>query len=552
MSTNNSTTHGKYDKFKTPVVEIFVGRSKDSLQKLPEQISRLVEKVEVTLTQEKETCVLPQITITFIEGSREPYSPIGDTAAIYGSEVKGLNNSAGFLTDLTVDNGGSIASLISSQAAALTTSFVGGNSINIEPKVPKNNYKYLFQEGSVIKVKIYYLESPQLSLTVLGYISVLESDFPSDDQPRTKITALGPSAELDKISPPVAVVFKKTDVLATTISPQTSKITQSFSSKNIYEILDETCKKQGLGLVVSSDLLAALQDPDKHFIWPAGKSFVQFLNDLASRSNAYFGVLIDPITLKDTVYFVSKSQYNSYVSIKQKSLFTYKAPGSLLKDVSVKVDFSTPTSVYHAGWDEKGKRVESGYEEHGKELVAITNAGAVNTLPKGDGASAVTKNLKEQKSISKVNAVPYNNKKIVQETAISSTACAHNKTVALEFNSLGYPSLIPGKIYIGGIGQRYSNYYTMINITHTVDDTGYTCKAVCTNDNLAAGGTASQDKKILNEPNDDQSDSISIPINAAANFLNAVNFASSSLLDASVASIDIDPNPKQTIDKFYT
>lgn len=572
MATNTSILNTGYGRFRTPVVEVYVGESDGkNMQLLPAQVKKLLEKVELTFTQVSSVCAIPQIVLTFIEGSREPYSKLSKTSELYniqGEKIQFLSNSTGFLTDLIFDGEGSISSPIqnfnisvlnaipnniatfSTESISNPLDFIEGladSTVSIEPIQIPGKKKYLFKEGNLVKVTVYYAENPQLRMSTLGHIQVVQSEFPEEDHPRLTITCLGTASQFDKITPPKAITYKKV-ALPPLISPANGKPVYTFQNKSVYEILKETCESKGIRLIVSGDLIGTLQDEDKHFVWTAGKSFLQFMNELAGRTNAYFGSLIDPETNDDVVYFVSKPLFNSYLTITDKNLFTYRANGSILKSVSVKADFASITGVHNAGYDDTGKLLGQGYQEPQEQMVLVQGAGATDTTPKGKAAEGVSSNIKNKKFIGKSQAVPHNNVQNVKDTAKTSTACTFNKTINLEFTSLGHPHLNTGKLYIGGIGDRYSNYYTVVSVTHTVDSGGYVCKATCLNDNLSQGGASAPSAKVIQ--NATQTESVAVPITQVSNVLSSIAAATSTFASAVSSGVTTSSNPKQDIDKI--
>ena len=62
------------------------------------------------------------------------------------------------------------------------------------------------------------------------------------------------------------------------------------------------------------------------------------------------------------------------------------------------------------------------------------------------------------------------------------------RTIMLEFTTLGYTKFTPGVIDIRNIGVRYSGKYRVITVTHTIDSTGYSTKGSAISFALRAGG----------------------------------------------------------------
>ena len=165
-----------YSKFRTPFYEVSIANSVGkNLTRLPMQIERLIEKIEFTET----ICCssFNQITITFIEGSREPFTLTNGSFAdptLYATdgESSALSNTSGMLTDLRFSKSGGVTALLGnltkfisggalSGVLAFLTSFGKDNTppapvFDFQPLGTPETLAYLFQERNQVQIKFGY------------------------------------------------------------------------------------------------------------------------------------------------------------------------------------------------------------------------------------------------------------------------------------------------------------------------------------------------------------------------------------------------------------
>lgn len=500
-----------YRQFKTPYYEITIGDAAWNRKvKLPDHILRLVDKIEMT-----ETMYVPEVneepttlTITFIEGSREPASPdhkLGNKGlyqiasenplneksvdtAIAGS----LTNRPGIITDLRFSGSGGITWLTESEKK--TGKVDNKAQKNVQDKTTTRKYKqeldqpmFLFNERNIIKVTWGYKEN-NYKRSASFRIMTIATDFAEAGQPLTTITAYSTLIPLDQIATKKGVPFSKKTVV--TRSGHKIEIQEDLKTE---DLLKDICKKAGMNCILSDNLPAAQIDKDKQKIWPAGESLTQFLKKLADMHGCVFEIQINPQTGVDTLIFLKRDDFEKRTIIRDKELLYWKSSGSILKRVAITADFGHVGGAAKTGLDEVGDNQSEDTMSNERLLVdenkKSEKPAAVD--PTGSNAIPAVKNISEKVAnggtTGKVDNTPVKSKGIVQDRA-QVEANNRNRLVTIEFTTLGYPKLTTGIVEIGGIGIRYSGKYRIFRVTHTLNAQGYICTANGTSHTIGAGG----------------------------------------------------------------
>lgn len=482
----------QYDKFKTPFFEIKIGSaSGKNLTKLPSSLIKLVEKIEITDTIAG--CnIASQFNIIFKEGSREPFKKaVSESAKSLYKELDSTN-ATGFLTDLRFIDLGSGASGFSSIIPAsvgatikapvsAASALVGAGAANPEntiivadDTVKLKKVKYVFQEKNMVVITWGYLEDQQNVRTIAGNIIAVQSDFPEIGHPSTSINCAGPGSWLDQVAPTKAVYFNSSVLNGADASGPLV----TFSDLDI----EDTLKKllPGFEFRISKNLLNKKLDKYHSKILAAGKSPEQFLRTLKKYTNAIYISYYNPITFVPTIAFISRNDYMARV-LQPASLLTFKAPGSILKSISVKADFAGLTGAVVKGVDSEGKIVTAVASNGQIAESLFEGKGVIDTSPAaGDPQTAaveVSATLSStEASVGMVEASPEADDPISLVDQAQAKAACMNRLVFLEYTCLGYPKLTNGLYYFGGIGNRYSGPYEMVSVTHIIDQNGYQCR----------------------------------------------------------------------------
>lgn len=489
-----------YDKFRTPFFEIKIGNaSGKNMQDLPPSIIKLVEKIEITETIAG--CeITSQFNIVLKEGSREPFSKVagGSTKSLY-PDVD-LTNSSGMLTDLRFasKSGGGFTSVIPSAVGkALSSiknltskisSITGLNSETSSTITEENNIisdetdqlsdvTYLFQQRNQVEVTWGYLEDAQNKRTIKGIIQVLQSNFPESGHPSTTITCMGPGSWLDQLTPLNALYFREESLV--TNDPLTGPV-YTFDDITVEDSLRKVVGP-GFKVIVSNNIVNQTTDKYHSKILPAGKSVEQFIRGMKKSNNAFYISYYSPKTGQPVIAYISRNDFMKKTPITNRTLFTYKAPGSIIKTIDVRVDFNGVTGAAHYAIASDGT----------VKTVSANNGSSTETLFKDralvDNNPTSGNHIPEAKQISdsfgngnslvgKVTMSPQGDDTNSLADSAKAQANCMNKLVFLEFTSLGYTKLTPSMCYFGGIGNRYSGQYEIISVTHTVDNNGYSCK----------------------------------------------------------------------------
>jgi hypothetical protein len=484
-----------YNRLKTPFYNVYVRDSEASeFLKLPNSVSSLIEKVEILETFTNETCMHGVISLTLTEGSREPYSTDGhiNTSELYGKDAL-VSNKTGMLCDLKYEatRGGTGITRLSSDAvgavANTATNLTGtsANAADIIEEVYGNTkgatgVKYLFEANNRIKVEWGYLEDKTLTREVVGYIITVQAEFPENDQPKV-IIHCGPSSyALDQISIGIGQTYvKKINSAIDSVLGQL----EDFEGTSVPDILKDICAKAGMDYVISDKFLN--QDPPKGTgkVNSGDLTFNKFLNRLAKNHDAYYRVIVDPKTQKDTILFLTKKDIDKTLILEDTNLLRYRANGSILKAISINVDYAKSIGNQNIQINKQGKTVVVNSSDSTQiaivdgEESAINDPTSNNAVPAAKGAQAnISKSAKKKATThTEVHAARMDPQSI-REDSQAKAGCQIKDYIALEFQTIGYPKLIPGTYIFSGIGERYSGTYHVINVTHVLDKDGYSCR----------------------------------------------------------------------------
>lgn len=492
-----------YSQFKTPLFKISVSLpgTKEPVY-LPQQITRLIQKVEIIENYVSEGCSVDYFNIVFAEGSREPFSNDGsvDTSSIYGTDSlpgNTLTNNSGFLLDLrfTTKNGiQGITSLSKSAESAIVDVSNILDPLSQTTLSVNSDPTYLFQEGNIVTIEWGYVEFPKKRI-IANPILMIQSDFPEAGQPTTTIICQSPVALLDQIAPPNGVNYKK--VSGGSVN-ELGEIIVDYQDISTIDLLKSFCDDHGILPRISTDVLNDVLDKNAAKVWHAGQSFIEFLRHLARQSNCKFRIYIDPNSNYNYVMeFIKNPDMMSQSSIPSDmdALLTYKGVNSILKSFNVRADFAGLPAIAQVGLNSSGKSQAAVTGDGSDQTVLFaTGNSLVNYDPTNKSTvaqSVVSKAfIKDESNITiptnKVNVNPgADAPTVLSDTALAAFARCGNKQIAVEFKTLGYPLLMAGEIIkFSNVGQRYSTRYEVRTVTHTFDSTGYNCTGTALGFNL--------------------------------------------------------------------
>lgn len=481
-------------RFKTPFFDIEVGDAKgNNMIPLPPSLKMLVEKIEITenFIDCHHSFV---VSITFIEGSREPFKQNAAVSAedLYpsgGQAGQGLTNAPGMLTDLKFDqlgnsagfnavaSPGAVGAVLGGTYAGAAQDIIAGlidgaapdedeNKVTTKPEGP---IKYVFEEKNQIKVTWGYKEDTDNKRTIRTRIAYVRSTFPENDHPRLVVSSLPIDMSLDQITPTKGVVFSTKD------------FSGNYEDMKVGDIIKKVCSDAGMKCVVSDNLFNEKVDKHHATVWAAGQSFKQFITGLAKRTNSYFGTIMHPQTGEDYVIFISRTDFESKPIVDTPGLFTYKGEGSIVRSITLNGDFYKPVGAAQTGVDDEGT-TKSSYTTTGQDgVVLYQGGGQADADPTGGNSIPAAKQLntkvaKNAGVVGNSEVSPEKDKSSLTEAAKAKAACMSSKLITIEFSSLGYTLIRPGIVQFKGIGQRYSGEYMLVSVTHTLGPNGYDCR----------------------------------------------------------------------------
>lgn len=511
-----------YTKFKTPFFEIEVGDpSWSRTVKLPHHILRLVSKVEITETMMVDDSLQPSsITITFIEGSREPASPdykMG-TSGLYQIPSDGdsidmdiagsLTNRSGIITDLRFSGNHGITFLTEQEKKTgrvdnRIQKNVQGKNVTRKHKDEKSSPMFLFQQRNLVKVTWGYLEDPKTIRSKTLSIVNIATNFPESGMPTTTVTCSSSFMLMNQIASKDGLSFQKTKTVK-----KDGHDVEIHEDIPLKDVLEDISKKAGMKAIISDDLINPTIDKHAVKSIPAGETVAQFIARMARASGCFYEIKPDPKTGKDVLYFISKKDMHTRSIILDNELLNWKGPGSILKSVNVAVDFAGLIGSQLKGMTPDGQ-VQS--EDIMVSERVFVNAKSPETNKKQEviPADPTTNNAHKTTENVKNNVFGGNATGTVEYHPAQSTEKIQNnahvksdeqlRLVQINFSTIGYTKLMPGVMQLSGIGVRYSGKYRVISVTHIIDGSGYITNCQGTSSFLGAGGVKVTDIKSQKE-----------------------------------------------------
>lgn len=512
---------------------------------IPYPVHRLIEKVEIKELFGTGWCTPGQFTVYFLEGSREPYptNKEVDTSTSYPLVAPGsglLTNNVGMLADLrytnnggegitaiTPDSNGIIANSSAGASGTFQGTFVGGSVnvnqpssvinleessknaaklISIDSDTPKNKpIKYLFQQRNRMKITWGYVEDLESHRSVIGSIAGIDLEFPENDHPKVKVISVETALHFDQVSGIFGASFFNSSVQGSTVFGEPI---QTFENLTVKDIIESFSSKANMGKPIVSAIFSNIRlDKYAFNIIPAGMSPNQFFGELSKKYNAYYKVAIDPKTNQDTIVFLDKKEYNSKLLSNDVVLLTYKNPGSIIKSVSIKAEYTALSGSAKGYVDETGEiaaiatksSIPIGMIEAGADLADSDPTGN-NPVTAAKGTIAA---FNTPYTVGTVEYSPEGNDPETVKRQVSGKAyCANENTIMINLNTIGYTKLRPGAWYISGLGKRFSATYYFKEVSHTIDAAGgYVCTmSGSTNSDLGGTGKSADGETQTQKP----------------------------------------------------
>ena len=475
-----------YRKFKTPFFEVYVGDLLGkNMVKLPPQIMRLIEKVEIIECLDSNT--ITTMSLTIIEGSREPAR---NHLYSLDSTIKNtLSNKSGIISDLKFGKNNSIT--FTNSLKEKVSYDANGTLVktDLNPSVP--NPTFVFQEKNHVKITWGYREDPSTIRSMQNMICIIETDF--SDSVKTTIHCQPIAGQYDQVVPPNGgKAFRYMDVTQ-------GNVVGIAEDQKLTDLFKDLSSKTGVDTIVSKDLPSDKYPTGAHKIWATGQSFHRFLAEMAKENNSFYETAINPINGKHTIIFIKKTDWEARTIAAGTNYLSYKEPGSLIKKVSIRCDFSAIVGNTQNSVTEQGKLVTSNPIP---VEIFYPGEGRVNVDPYQIPACRDTIDFFLNSGKEVTNSSPYN---IVGSSqmnpapvgTLSQEALANSmqdlldkRIINMDITTIGYTRFTPGVINVTNIGVRYSGRYRAMTVKHTLDNSGYTTQITANSLSIASGGVA--------------------------------------------------------------
>lgn len=473
-----------YRNFRTPYFKVEIGDSEGkNFIELPSFVYRLIEKVEI-----QETFVVggkndsSTITLTFVESGAP-------------SHLSGLNTTykPGMLTDLTFGEK-KITFLTEAEVASTPSTSkvrtVNGKEIVETYKTQPKRPAFLLQERNAVRVTWGYkqnnvdkVRSSMMSITIVA------TNYAENGTVKTTVTCGSGLIPFENIAPTKGKPFAKVER-----STKGNSIVV-FEEPEVPTLIKDICSKSGMDCVVSENLPTHIIGSGKQVIWAGGENFNQFIKRLAEKHDAYYTIEKNPKTGVDTLFFVSKEDFEARTVISDPVLLHYKAPGSIIKSIDIKADFGAFINVTKAGVDKEGKPVSTTSQVEtrvfnvpgGNTPQVRVDADPVSDNNPNKAVKGLQESVLDGKSTGLLHNTPNED---VGSNQVHAQAMSDDKSriINIDFTTIGYTGLTPGVVEIKGIGLRYSGKYRLQSVIHTIDSNGYTTKCSGVSSWLSAGG----------------------------------------------------------------
>jgi hypothetical protein len=500
-----------YRKFKTTFFELVIsdpeGKSK---VKLPHHILRLVEKLEFKEVWDNKNSSTDMLTVSFLEGSREPASPNEElgTKGLYNIPNEGpgadmniagsVTNRVGLINDLRFSGSAGITFLSPGEKRTgrirkAPVKNVNGDTVSRLHKQENAKPVFLFQENNLIELTWGYKEDPDTVRTVTYRMLTFKVNYPKTGQIRTTIMAFDAGAMLDKLSPSETSIdfgeIIRTVGGAGDIGGEEVAFDENVTTT---EMVENLCAQAGIACLVSPVL--DLANAGSRKVWFVGQSFEQFMRELAKKHNSVYKVKIDPTTGKETLIFLTKHDLKKHtIAPLNEEYFIYKSAGSIILDLNVMADFKNyAASTVKTMTEEKKKNTQINQVSVGQFENKDPNSASATNLNNQYGAGV----LLQKNTLGESNPSTGQSESRGDEDPASQAALAQNTTdklderkVVLSLTTLGFTGLSAGSINVQGIGLRYSGVYQVRAVTHLINNRGYTCKVIADTLSVPSGGT---------------------------------------------------------------
>jgi len=390
---------------------------------------------------------------------------------------------------------------------------------DLKKKQAEDAPTFMLQERNTVQVTWGYRTTSSNSKlhprTVRGEILQITHRASEGDIPVTEINAVDfGSGEMSKLYPVEGKAF--TRGIVKQLLGGYGLLDKSSRPDTAPARLDDIVRAIALGGIIlnaetnidltAEELKLDIQDETSSRTWATHTNLHGFLKGLAEKIHAHYFVTSHSVggQLKVVLNLISRRKIEG--SNKFRFIWKGGAQGINSGDqnsLSYNTVLNYNLQLYPGGGE---GAASNGVCSEEKQLVGHvattsvqfrTNMGkpAANLKVKepGKGQAAKVVDPKQQKAANAVGISTYNASCSPENHVAEADRIAGrmDKSLRLEFNTIGIPQLQPGVIEMQNIGQRYSGLYYLLGVTHKISaDDGYTCNCVGESNSVSTGGTS--------------------------------------------------------------
>jgi hypothetical protein len=446
---------------------------------LTEELLRLVTNVIISESSySDDTQVYPTLTITLNEAS---WLPEDNSFNTLNPSIRGqFTNRPGSILDIRFDSEKGFTYVSKEEMESGTTRSSRTQSNVTQPVV------FLFGGNNKLEIE-WGLLSPRISRKRTFTITTINVSGGGSGHGTVSITALDGMQQAQKIQLSQGKVFanpatKQPNTLKQVLFQVTRILDYDleFDGKLVTEFPPFTDVYVPNRTEIGGD--TAPPDPKHPIVLTRHTKLHDFVSNLANEYSSAYEYDNDPKTGRTKLIFTPKGIKYGTVNY----TFTYKDPkGGMLtyKIDSVEGMFNPTASTSGVVDGEAQEDVTSAEQlvvQNTKQTTQESNSDKTNESPKVPAA-------RDPKAIERINQAipglisvgssvthPSNERQALEQH--SSSMYDKNKFVSMiTVTHLGNPNYRPGLAKINNIGLRYSTYYRMFTVQHTLNNSGYIC-----------------------------------------------------------------------------
>jgi len=398
---------------------------------------------------------------------------------------------------------------------------------DLKKKQSDNAHTFLLQERNTIQVTWGYRTGSSNSnlqpRTVRGEILQITHKASESDIPTTEVQAVDfGSGEMSKLYPVEGQSFTRKIIkglLGSYGLKDTSKRSDTAPAR-----IDDIVRAITLGGIIlnsrpnidltKEELKLDIQDETSSRTWAKGTNLHGFLRELAEKIHAHYFVSSEVVNGKIVIVLnlVSRRKFEGT----NKFRFIWKGGSKgINSDQESSISYHTVLNynlqLYPAGGE---GATSSGICSESKKMVGhVTNTSIqfgqrhseqlkfLNIPKPNTSLSPKVVDPKQQQAANSIGVSTYNASCSPEQHIAEADRIAGrmDKSLRLEFSTIGIPQLSPGVIEMDNIGIRYSGLYYLLSVVHKISaDDGYICTCVGESNSVATGGTSADGPSVRN------------------------------------------------------